>query len=166
MAATEKIMVASTLESVAVGEQFDSLPPHMTIFPWFDLEPKDESVFDFGLREVIMQTRAPIVEGGSAQSFVEDNTVAVRRLDRSTESFNLITDFWVHAMVYRLVNKLGADYDPRFVGLEYAPHISDTPERSLAEGERVTLDNLTVFKKDEQRRKLVKAVYLWDKIDG
>jgi len=166
MSTTETLMVASTLDEVTVGQEFQTLPPHLTVFPWFELDTDRMTVFDDDMREVLEQTRSPVITGGSVKQFGIDEATKVRRLDRPTERFNLISDFWVHALVYRSVSELGRGYDPRYVGLHYAPHISDSATRSVAENEIISLNNLTVFKKDEQRRKLVKAVYLWDKIDG
>ena len=159
-------MVASTLDEVMVGQEFHTLPPHLTVFPWFELDTDRMATFNEDMQEVLEQTRAPVVTGGSVKLFGIDQATKVRRLDRPTESFNLISDFWVHALVYRSVTELGEGYDPAYVGLHYAPHISDSDTRSVAENEIIRLNNLTVFKKDEQRRKLVKAVYLWDTIDG
>lgn len=164
--ATETLMVASMLDRVEVGQRFASMPPHVTLFPWFDLKTAKFETLNQELGEIIIEhPRASRPEGGSALLFGVDGSIPVRRLDRGTAGYNVIQDFSIHASLYNLVNRLHATYDPTHVGLNYAPHISDLPERSIAEGEVIELDNLTIFQKDVRRQKLVKAVHLWDKIE-
>jgi hypothetical protein len=164
--ATETLMVASTLDRVEVGQRFASMPPHVTLFPWFDVETAKFEILNRELGEIILEhPRASRPEAGSALFFGVDGSIPVRRLDRPTAGYNVIQDFSIHSSLYKLVNRLHATYDPTYVGLNYAPHISDTSERSIAEGEVIELDNLTIFQKDIRRQKLVKAVHLWDKIE-
>jgi hypothetical protein len=166
-APTSTFMVASTLERVEVGQEFDSYPPHVTIFPPFTMRTAYFDIFNQDLQEIVEQNPMAMPQGGSAVLFGDDESIPARRFDRATRNFNVIGHFHVHASVYRSVNELGGIYDPQYVGLHYAPHSTDSLERSVAEGEVVRLDNLTVFEKDAQKRKkLVRAVHLWEKIDG
>lgn len=160
-------MVVSTLDKVAVGESFDSLPPHVTIFPWFDLDKTLIPLFESDIQDIIMHNPVALPEGGSTDLFDQDESIAVRRFDVSTFGFNVIQHFNIHASVFRSVNELGGAYDSTYVGLNYAPHLTQSEERSVHQGEVVFLNNLTVFKKDKVRRKkLVQAIYIWDKING
>jgi hypothetical protein len=164
ISAVETLMFASTLDRVEVGQRFASMPPHVTLFPWFDVDTVKFDTFNHELAEIIFDhPRASRPEGGSELFFGVDESIPVRRFDHPTAG---IQDFSIHASLYKLVNRLHASYDPTYVGLNYAPHISNSPERSIAEGETIELDNLTVFQKDIRRQKLVRAVHLWDKISG
>jgi hypothetical protein len=167
MSATEKLMVVSTLDRVTVGDSFDSLPPHLTVFPPFEIDELNVSEFLNDIRDITLENPAAHPEGGSRVLFGADETIPARRLDQPTAGFNVIQHFNIHAAAFRSVNELGGVYDPSYVGLNYAPHISESADHSVAEGKVVLLDNLTVLKKDvERRKKLVIAVYLWDKLNG
>ena len=160
-------MVVSTLDKVTVGESFDSLPPHVTIFPWFDLDETLIPAFESDMQEIIMHNPVALPEGGSSCLFGKDDSISVRRFDVATFGFNVIRHYDIHASVFRSVNELGGTYDPTYVGLNYAPHVTQSEECSVYQGDVVLLDNLTVFKKDiVRRKKLVQAMYIWDKING
>jgi hypothetical protein len=166
ISAVETLMFASTLDRVEVGQRFASMPPHVTLFPWFDVDTAKFDTLNHELAEIIFDhPRVSRPEGGSELFFGVDESIPVRRFDHPTAGYNVIQDFSIHASLYELVNRLHASYNPTYVGLNY-PHISNSPERSIAEGETIELDNLTVFQKDIRRQKLVRAVHLWDKIGG
>lgn len=162
-------MVVSAVDRVHVGDTFKAIPPHLTVFPWFDIPTENFALFDQDMQEIIDWNPRMEPEGGSTVLFGDDESIPARRFDRATAGFNVIQHFDIHASVFRSVNELGGTgtYDPQYVGLDYHPHMTDSADRAVQQGEVVSFDNLTVIKKDEARRlKLVKAVYLWDKIDG
>jgi hypothetical protein len=165
MAGSEKIMVASTVERLEVGQVFSELPAHLTVYPWFDLDEKDWSEFDEGMEDVIVRTRSPIVIGGSEQYFGSSGDIAVRRLDVPAPGFNLINGYDIHAGVFVLAHVLGQPKDDTYTGEAWRPHITPTSEFALDEDQELALDNLTVFAKNGLG-KVVKAVYAWEDNNG
>jgi len=162
MLTQERLMVAATLDDISLGDRFLSLPAHMTVYPWFDLPTANWLQFDDGMRDIIEQTSPPVVMGGTRALYGSGETKGVRLLDRVTPTFNLIRGFDIHAGVFRLAHVLGITIDDTYTGLNWSPHVSDTPTRTLAPDEEVELTSLAVLAKDaDQGAKVVKAIYAW-----
>lgn len=163
MSASERLMVAATLEPAVEGAEIAGpLPLHMTIYPWFDLPASNWADFDEGMVEVMLETSSPTIVGGSRVKFGPTEDIIARRLDRATRTFNVIRGFDIHAGVYRLVHILGVVIDDTYTGLDWKPHITDTLGHALAEGEEARLSNLTVIEKDSERGiKFIRKVYEW-----
>ena len=156
-------MVVSTLEPVKVGDEFDHLPSHMTVFPWFELPGNRASEFDDEMKEIIIENRLGTTQVGDvAQYGTELHPTSVRRLNRLGDSFGLLQAFEVHAALYRYVSSIGSEFDPTFTGLNYSPHISHTADRVVKDDEYLELRNLTVMAQpaDTLRKKFVRAVYM------
>lgn len=162
MAATETLMVVSALETPRVGDVFESLPSHVTFMPWFDHPISKWDDFDGYMHDVIEQSSQPTVVIGD-QGFDDEPDASVRRLNRISPSFNLIKGFPIHAGIWQAAHVHGTGIDATYAGMNWKPHISEKPGLELAEGQELTLTNLTVFRRDELRRKLVRAVYTWDR---
>lgn len=159
MPATERLMVAALVNPLEPGSRVEKLPPHMTIYPWFDVLESRWPEFDQAMQDVIEQTSAPTTIGGDADIF--DGGVAVRRLNRVTPSFNLIRGFDIHAYVYSAVHSLSISQESYpYTGTGWSPHVSDSTERSIGESEVCLFSNLTVIQKS-LARKSIKAVYFW-----
>ena len=158
MSATEQLMVVAPLKSLEVGQEFISIPPHMTVFPWFELDEGKGSLFEGDMDDLMEETRAPLITGGSEVHYGPENNLKARRLDAIPSTFNAISGFDVHAGVYRSVHQLGSNYDDTYAGLRWSPHVSGN---DLSEGVSVQIEQLAVIKKLEQRTKLVKAVFKW-----
>lgn len=163
MSATEQLMVVAPVETLKVGEEFEKTPPHLTIFPWFNLQTASWSDFSHHVNEVIEGTRAPLVIGGSSVSFGPNENIDARRLDSDTVSptFNALLGFDIHAGIYRAAHMYGENIDDTYTGHNWKPHISATEEFILASEQQVQLSTLAIMKKTEQRTKLVKAVFAW-----
>lgn len=162
MTTTETLMVVSMLETPRVGHVFEKVPTHVTFFPPFDLDTDLLDEFDGDMRELIEQTTQPTVVVGD-RGFDDEPDAPVTRLNRISPTFNAITGFDIHAGIWRSVYSLGGVVDPTYAGLQWKPHISDTPDVQLREGQEILLTNLTVIERDSQRRKLVRAIYEWGK---
>lgn len=162
--AIEHLMVAAPLVATEVGEEYESLPPHVTLFPWFDMPTANWTRFNAALGDVASETVQPTIKGGDAAIFGTDqHPSAVRLLNRATQTFNIIHGFDIHADIHRAVRRYGGDFDPSFVGLRWRPHVSDKKGYALAEDEEIRLSELAVF----QRRvvagkKMVIAVHKWE----
>lgn len=164
-ALSEKVMVASFLEAPKEGEQFSALPAHLTYVSWFDVSPGDRDALYDRIEDIIAEEgRAPVITGGSHRIFTDAKTGAlqrVRRLDVPTNGFNAVHDFSPHAALVMFAKNTDPSLDMTFFGLDWAPHVSDTPDRSLAQGEVVQLDNLTVVRRLKMGQKIVDRVFDW-----
>ena len=161
MSTTEQLMVVAPVEPVQVGEQFEKTPPHLTVFPWFKLQNASWADFSDYVEEVIEETRAPLVIGGSSVSFGPNEDIHARRLDVASPTFNILQGFDIHAGIYRAVHMYGEDIDDTYTGLNWKPHISATEAFILTSEQQLQLTTLAIMKKTEQRTKLVKAVFAW-----
>lgn len=161
--ATERLMVAAPLDATEVGQEFSSLPPHVTIFPWFEIKVSDWPKFDAVLKRVVDETLQPTIQGGDTELFGPSKTTPVRLLNRATRTFNVMRGFDIHAGVLGAVRRYGDNYDPSYIGHNWRPHVSTKEGFELFEDETVTLPELAVF---ESRvltgRRMIKAVYKWE----
>ena len=161
--AVEHLMVAAPLAPAEVGREYTSLPPHMTLFPWFELPTVNWPGFDKALGAVIEEgALQPTIRGGNALAPAsEAGSLAVRRLAALPFTVNDALD--LHTAVHRAIRRHGGDFDPSFVGSRWQPYVSDKAGYALEEDEELRIGEIAVF----QRRvtagvQMVKAVYAWD----
>jgi len=163
--AIERLMVAAPLVATEVGQEYGALPPHITVFPWFEINNSSWYHFNMAMKEVVKDTVQPIIQGGDAALFGPDETVPVRRLNRATPTFNIIHGFDIHAGVYRAVKRASGQYDPAYVGLKWTPHVSDTTHFALQEDEEITIPELVVLERRARTGiKAIRAVYKWEMV--
>jgi hypothetical protein len=156
-------MVAAMIPDMPVGTEFQDWPLHMTVAPWFSMSTQLWHRFDAGMKEILEETIAPTITGGTADLFSSPRgSVGVRKLDVPTQTFNIITGFNIHAGVIELAKATGRVEDTEYTGLNWTPHVSDASGATLAEGETVQISGLSVVKKQNERTsKVVKALYKW-----
>ena len=162
--AIERLMVAAPLTSTEVGEEYSSLPPHMTLFPWFDMPRANWTSFNAAMHHLLVETVQPTISGGDAATFGgEQDPSEVRRLNVATPTFNIIHGFDIHAGVHNAVRRYGGDFDPRYVGTRWKPHVTSTQDFALENGDEVRLEEIAVFQRSTVAGiKMVKAVYKWE----
>jgi len=166
MSTTERMIVVSTVDNLHVGDEFESIPTHLTITPWFNLPVESYEYFNSEVEEIMLEDRFVPTSGGVSDNFGPDNSLPVRRLNAPDE-FTLMRVFPVHARVFSLAQYLDPSIDGTYAGLNYAPHISDSAERAIAEDEVIEFNNLTVFEKRAATgRKLVRAIHIWENVRG
>ena len=158
-------MVVAPLELLNPEQEFDSIPTHVTIFPWFDLETKYWNQFDAEMQEVMEQTVAPTIVGGDSVFFGDNEDIEARRLNALSPTFNPINGFNIHAGVHNAVHAYGDNFDTTYTGVVWRPHVTNSDQFQLAYGEEIAIESLAVIERREnQRRKLVKAVYRWGNV--
>lgn len=162
---TDRVMVASFLDTPKEGAELSGLPPHLTYVSWFNLPHEYREDFYAHMEGVTEQNRAPKIMGGSQKLFTDNGSgedVGVRRLDAATRGFNTISDFAPHAEILGFVKHVDPAFDDRYFGMKWKPHITDTAEYSLGQGEEVRLDNLTIVRRDKNiGRKVIERVLNW-----
>lgn len=159
--ATETLMVAAVLKRPEVGQVFDTLPAKMTYASWFQLPDEQREAFASCIEEIIEESRPPrpvVLEearfGDKVLGFEK-----VYHLDFFTQGFNPLLDFLPHAALISFISTVDPSFDRKYFGAKWNPH---TKGQELSEGQTLSFDNLTVFKKDTHiGKKVVEAVYPW-----
>ena len=152
-------MVASLFEELPSGISVKTVPPHVTIYPWFRLPENNYSEFISQLNDVCAETRAPELVGTELAQF--GNQVVT--LFGATRSFNIIIGYDIHAAVYRAVHELGDPIDNTYTGFAWKPHSTHiTGAVNIEPGDSITPTNLTILQRTEHNlAKIVREVIRW-----
>lgn len=162
--AFDKVMVASFLDKPEEGERFLKMPAHLTYVSWFQLPHDKRESFHGLIEDIIEEERPPVITGGSQRIFTDPKTgelQRVRRLDVPTAGFNGLQDFAAHAALFAFAKNIDPSFDAQYFGMNWAPHVSETPDRELRQGEVVDLDNLTVVRRLKVGQKVAEKVFDW-----
>lgn len=161
--AIEHLMVAAPLAATEVGHEFDSLPPHVAIFPWFEMADSHWPAFDAAMRNIIDDTMRPAIQGGHIElPFGAEESDAARVVSRAGQEFVIVNGKAIHTEVYKAVRRYG-DYDPTFVGSRWLPSMGSSGAYELTRGEQIIVPDLTVFQRRKAMGKhVVRAVYTWE----
>lgn len=151
MAARElDLMLAAPLEPLKVGQDIPRMPAHLTVLPWFRLPESDWPEFSAELEDLAIEEAYPIVIGGEPAKFGPEGDIQVRKLGGVL--------LGVHTHAYKIARSFDVELDPTYTGLRYVPHIADKPDGSVAQDERIRLQQLAVLERDEVGRR-VRATY-------
>ena len=149
---SQLLLIVAPLDIVHQGVVYEHIPPHLTVLPWFELPNSRWSAFTEGMEELVIEERLSNVKGARAARYGQYGTLPVRELCGEL--------LGVHAHALNLVKWLGCTVDPMYTGHNYSPHVSDKPERVIAEGEPIDFPGLAVFRK-EAGLKQVAEFYPW-----
>ena len=163
----DRFMVLSFLDRQPVGTMFEgSLPAHLTYAARFALPEEYYNDLTLKLRDITTENRAPQITGGSQVVYGQGE--AARRIEIGTDGFNLLQDYVAKAQIARFLEEM----DDPFLGNEqhaqrrvlWSPIVMDTPDRALRQGETVSLDNLTLVRRESKfGRKIIEQVHAWGK---
>ena len=163
--AIEQLMVAAPLVTTEVGQEFDSIPPHVEIVPWFDMDDSHWPKFDKAMRRVINETMQLTIQGGDIELPLEAEVANVTRMtNRTGREFILVNGETVHTGILNAIRCYG-DYDPGAVSSKWPPSTGKTGAYELSDGEAVILPDLTIFRKrsaSAMGKHVVRAVYSWE----
>jgi len=133
-------MVAAPLIAIEAGEEYDTLPPHLTIFPWFELADSRWSGLDQALKHIIQETMQPTINPTS-----------------------LITEDDLHTDVHRAVRRHGGNFDPMYVGSHWHARVIDGDK--VGEAQQLIVPDLAVFqRRSAVSKKMVRAIYKWETV--
>lgn len=147
---SERLMVMAPLDNLSPGQEFHSLPAHITLVPWFDIEPEYWNEFDTSLRERVREDLYMATQGVSRERF--DHDASVTRMGGVM--------FGAHAAVLSLAKAFGRNMDERYTGLHWSPHVTDKNNRVVEVGESVVPAGIAVIEK-KTASKRVKSTYTW-----
>src|SRR3990167_990011 len=140
----EKLIV-STLEPVEIGQQFNSLPLHVTLMPWFEITQESASTLNRYLNVIAKKTDNIELKGEEEAMFGENEDVRVRKLAASTLRL-------VNFDILAAINWSGGMCQSPYIAENYNPHVSFVDDNSIAQGEVVDVHALQVFERDPQTR--------------
>lgn len=119
-------------------------PLHCTVFPWFslpenDIKPNVAALFqDIVLPHAQASVRLIAVQPDYFGVLCD---IPVHRV-RSTEQLR-----WLHYEVYSRVKESAGVYSPRWVGVNYAPHVTSLRNSSFPSGSTADVDRLVVIER-------------------
>ena len=159
----ERAMAVMAVDDLSVGDTFQGeWPAHVTLLPWFRLDPEQWPVFDGTMQDIIDDwgVRYGAMRLAEERFYGDNNDIRVR----SIEFGGAMMLFPMHVALFSLVNKLGARFDKTYTGVGgYSPHLSIAEGREFLEGDVVRFDNVTVVEKDsEQGVNRVTRKYQWE----
>lgn len=137
----ERLIIAATLDPVETGQEFETLPPHMTVVRWFQLpEESRRKRLDFAMQRSLIETEKPVFQnltGGKLDQFGEHKDVTVRLINGAEigPSFALIA----------FVSSLGRFRKDDKFAKTFTPHVTVTPERHVKRGEKLSLPTVALI---------------------
>jgi hypothetical protein len=135
----ERLIVAATLDPVATGQEFDKIPPHMTVLRWFQMgerhrqrffEPAMENIFN---EQDVFQN----LVGTRRKNYGEQGQFPVREIKGAE------TGPWygLHSLVMGLGNFREGDVFAH----NFAPHITMERTRKVQRGERLAIPTVALI---------------------
>lgn len=152
------------LERLEARQSFSEFPAHITIVPWFTLKrPEDIDGVRTAIEEDLMvEWNMGSPEGYERVMFGPDKDMPATRL--ANFAFNALG---VHDCVLGILSRCEAVFDTTYTELNdfsYRPHVSDTPDRSVAVGEKLTLPQLAIVRRAlGDTIKVVDSVFNWSR---
>ncbi len=149
----EKLII-STLEPVGVGDDFPSLPLHITLMPWFEIEQENVPELERYLGTIASKRDVLNLIGQDIAMYGKDNTIKVRELTRTPELVRVHAD--ISAVIAWSHGKRPADY----IHENYSPHVSFTDGVSIDEGEVAKVDAFQLVDRDsETKERTIERVF-------
>lgn len=136
-----RYLIAYLLEDIAIGAKFDPSVLHVTVLPWFALET-DEEAFTTWFYEHFDKFPAFEATVGEKKIFGPKHDVPVNIIEPESEFMKL------HELALSWFGQVGARWAERdpYVGVDYVPHIAQRHGYVLEEGQKFTINTLTLFK--------------------
>lgn len=153
-----RYLIAHLLDELPVGSQFKPSALHVTILPWFALEADEKSFMEWFYRHFdSIKAFEAIAARRTMFGPKKDVPVSIMGPESKFMELHKLALSWFGAVGARWAEK-----DP-YVGDDYVPHIAQRSGYVLAEGEKIHINNLTLFKanrrEDQVRIVAAKAVF-------
>jgi len=137
----ERLLIAATVDSVEVGDEFLRIPPHLTVVGWFSFSDERKRFLFNAMGNLFDETGVyQNTIGGKPAKFGPDQNVDVR------EMLNVDTAPWFG--LHALIKSLGTfPEDDPFIDV-FSPHVSNTPERKIKRKEKLAFQAVALFSKN------------------
>lgn len=140
----ERLLVATTTDLVEQGEIFQTLPPHMTLVRWANVQENRRFRIYAGLKNIFDDDKIyQDAVGGARGKFGGYDGTAITKIDLHRRD-----------AAHSLIDSLGY-FDPEdsfaharsneTAAVRYQAHVSDTPERKIGEGEVFSFQSIGIF---------------------
>lgn len=134
----ERLIIAATLDAVETGQEFEQIPPHMTIVRWFQLQ--ENRLFRLtGAMDRIFSDQDVYqnLVGGKAKKYGEERQFSVREIlgAETGPSFALRA----------FVRSLGAFPRDDIYADTFSAHVTDSPERKVKRKEKLAIPTVALI---------------------
>jgi hypothetical protein len=155
----ERLIIAATLDPVETGQEFERIPPHMTVVRWFQMqENRQPRVADAMYRIFSNKDIYQKLVGGKHRKYGEEKEFSVRELlgAETGPSFALRA----------LVRSMGAFRQDDIYAGTFSPHVTDDPTRIVKKGEKLALPTVALISahSGESLQHVVEAFTLGPKV--
>lgn len=141
------------LQKLQQGQRLESTPPHLTIFPRFQIEEHLWQKIDAEITEDLIEEL-----GGFSIAYAAEREHLGPGANVPVARINSLSLFPIHAFIKARVDSANGTYDNTYTGLEWRPHVSDKLGVSLNEGQSVAFSQLAVLRY-QGPNKFVHATY-------
>jgi hypothetical protein len=151
----ERFIVAATLDPVETGQEFEHIPPHMTVVRWFQLQeswqPRLTGAMDriFTDRDVYQN-----LVGGKARKFGEEGEVSVREILGAEIGPSFALRAFVRSMGLFRQDDVYAD--------TFTAHVTNNPARKVRKNEKLAIPTVALIAahSDEPMQRVVESFTL------
>jgi hypothetical protein len=157
----ERLIIAATLDPVETGQEFERMPPHMTIVRWFQMqENRHYRVTGAMDRMFTHQAIYQNLRGAEHATFGEEGQFKVRVLTgvETGPSFGLRA----------LVRSLGSFREDDIYADRFSAHVTDVPGHEVRRGQKLALPTVALISahSDASVQRVVESFKLGQKNDG
>ena len=147
----EDLLVAAVPELIELGQEFPTLPPHMTVIGWLSFDDNYRRHFDAAAERIFRVDFFQETVGGKAVKYGVSKDIPVRAMNNVEEG----PWYGLHSLASGL---RAFPPDDAFIDV-FSPHVTDTPDYKVKRGERIAFPNVVVFDRSRVTRlKMATAV--------
>lgn len=154
----KELLIVGSIDPIAVEETFTGkLPPHVTIFPWFQLLEPQIPRFSDCLDRIAARNVPLVLRVGEDDLFGVHKNIPVQRIVANAAIRKM------HQDIQRIAEQtFGAGVEnPEQVGDGYSPHITRVEGREFTEGQQVVLPNIQLITRTlGEKTKVVSSEYM------
>ena len=143
--AGERFLVAATLDAVQTGQEFEHIPPHMTIVRWFQLQQNRIPRLTGAMDRIF--TDQPLYQqlvGGKSRQYGEEEQFSVREI-LGAENGPTIA-------LRALIKSLGTFRSDDVYVDTFSPHVTDEPDRQVRKREQLAFPTVALISAHSDKR--------------
>lgn len=135
----ERFTIVGTLNAVKTDQEFERIPPHMTITRWFQMSEFHRHRFlELAMDKVLTEQDVfQNLTGGRKKHYGENGQFPVREIQGAE-----IGPWYAFRS---LVDGLGSFREGDFYARKFAPHVTDTPARKIAWREQLAIPTVALI---------------------
>ena len=158
----ERFIIVGTLDAVEADQEFERIPPHMTIVRWFQMSEHHRHHFlERAMDNVLTdQDVYQNLIGGQKKRYGEGKQFPVREIQGAE------IGPW-HAF-HSLVSGVGYFREDDIYAHHFAPHVTDTPDRHVRRREQLAIPTVALISAHSEKpaQRVLAAFTLGQKDNG